>query len=109
MAVGVADKESKTAAEPHVQLPKQHAVHIGVACDGCDMNPICGPRFKSITRDDFDLCESCVQEELHKNDDYSKIDQPNECLQGAATDDELSEQAMQLLRVGRALMKTGEV
>ena len=111
MAVGVADKESQTAADPqrHVQLPEQHAVHIGVACDGCNMNPICGPRFKSKTRADFDLCESCVQGELHKTDDYSKIDQPNERLQGAATDDELKEQMTQLLRVGRALLKSGEV
>ena len=51
------------------------AVHFGIVCDGCDMNPIRGLRFKSKTKDDFDLCGSCVQKELYQNDSYSKMDQ----------------------------------
>jgi hypothetical protein len=34
-------------------------VHSTVQCDGCDIFPIRGTRFKSSTRDDFDLCEVC--------------------------------------------------
>ena len=31
-------------------------VHVNVTCDGCNMSPIVGPRYKCLVRDDFDLC-----------------------------------------------------
>ena len=34
-------------------------VHGGVTCDGCNMSPIVGPRYKCLVRDDFDLCTRC--------------------------------------------------
>ena len=34
-------------------------VHCGVTCDGCNMSPIVGPRYKCLVRDDFDLCTRC--------------------------------------------------
>ena len=34
-------------------------VHAGVTCDGCNMSPIVGPRYKCLVRDDFDLCTRC--------------------------------------------------
>jgi len=35
--------------------------HVGFSCDGCKVLPIVGPRFKSLTMHDFDLCESCFR------------------------------------------------
>ncbi|OWZ17611.1 hypothetical protein PHMEG_0008420 [Phytophthora megakarya] len=34
-------------------------VHPFVVCDGCEMSPLVGPRFKSKTAEDFDLCQAC--------------------------------------------------
>ena len=33
--------------------------HQGVQCDGCGQLPIQGPRYRSTTRDDYDLCGRC--------------------------------------------------
>ena len=52
-------------------------VHIGVVCNGCNINPIRGRRFKSQTKNNFDmhanLCEMCVHKEPHKIDNYRVI------------------------------------
>ena len=42
-------------------------VHEGVECDGCEMNPIRGLRFKCLDCPDFDLCEECYNKEVHKH------------------------------------------
>ena len=34
-------------------------VHVNVTCDGCNMSPIVGPRYKCLVRDDYDLCTRC--------------------------------------------------
>jgi len=34
-------------------------VHCGVTCDACNKNPIIGSRFKSLEREDYDLCADC--------------------------------------------------
>ncbi|KAK1422357.1 hypothetical protein QVD17_25423 [Tagetes erecta] len=49
--------------------------HIGVCCDGCDVHPISGPRFKSIVNDDYDLCSFCFAE-MGNAADYIRIDRP---------------------------------
>jgi len=41
-------------------------VHPTVVCDGCDMHPIVGKRFKCGIREDYDLCEKC-------HDDWAKL------------------------------------
>lgn len=42
------------------QLPRNNlAIHHGVTCDGCDISPITGIRYKSNTIHNFDLCASC--------------------------------------------------
>eukprot|EP00887_Chlorella_sp_A99_P007524 scaffold2.g7524.t1 len=33
--------------------------HVGVQCDGCGVLPILGPRYRSETRHDYDLCAKC--------------------------------------------------
>ena len=34
-------------------------VHHKVVCDLCNMHPIVGPRFQSLSVSDFDICEAC--------------------------------------------------
>jgi len=43
--------------------------HFGFACDGCNANPIIGPRFRCPTCPDYDLCGNCYPRklQLHKN------------------------------------------
>jgi len=48
------------------------AVHHNVICDGCDMQPIVGDRFKCSVRSDFDLCNGCEQKDTSPHP-YLKI------------------------------------
>lgn len=47
--------------------------HKGVQCDGCGMHPIIGPRYKSLVRDDYDLCQSCFSD-VGNEEEYMKLD-----------------------------------
>jgi len=49
-------EHSKSEDEP---LP----AHMGVVCDGCEQNPLVGPRHRSLERSDFDLCSVCHSRE----------------------------------------------
>ncbi|KAF5726722.1 hypothetical protein HS088_TW22G00404 [Tripterygium wilfordii] len=49
--------------------------HGGVQCDGCGMLPIVGSRFKSIVREDYDLCITCFRS-IGKDDEYIKLNLP---------------------------------
>ena len=40
-------------------------VHPGISCDGCDMFPITGFRYKCSTCSDYDLCHSCNTKGVH--------------------------------------------
>eukprot|EP00850_Spirogloea_muscicola_P017931 SM000159S01762 [mRNA] locus=s159:128792:132618:+ [translate_table: standard] len=55
--------------------PVDQAIHRGVQCDICDMVPIVGPRFKSLDKDDYDLCHKCHASH-GKEGEYKKIDYP---------------------------------
>ncbi|GBG79693.1 hypothetical protein CBR_g29958 [Chara braunii] len=59
------------------------AVHTGVYCDGCAMNPLKGPRFKSMKQKNFDLCLGCWEKvdevrdrKLGCSRDYMRIERP---------------------------------
>ncbi|ETN13775.1 hypothetical protein PPTG_08484 [Phytophthora nicotianae INRA-310] len=53
-------------------------VHLCVTCDGCEMNPIVGVRFKSQTKENFDLCESCEASGkwTESHGPFTKIEEP---------------------------------
>ncbi|KAF3338025.1 hypothetical protein FCM35_KLT18612 [Carex littledalei] len=51
------------------------ACHKGIVCDACDVTPIVGPRYKSIVKDDYDLCAACFAC-FGKEAEYTKIDMP---------------------------------
>ncbi|KAM0893929.1 hypothetical protein ACQ4PT_024826 [Festuca glaucescens] len=53
----------------------QPTVHKWIECDGCGMTPIVGPRYKSIVKDDYDLCSACFS--IAGNEaEYTRIDKP---------------------------------
>lgn len=33
--------------------------HIGISCDGCEIEPIIGVRYRSYKIEDYDLCVQC--------------------------------------------------
>ena len=45
-------------------------IHKGYICDGCEMNPIVGKRFKCKECNDFDYCEQCYEKnkKFHKHE-----------------------------------------
>uniref|UniRef100_A0A3B3D0M2 E3 ubiquitin-protein ligase HERC2 n=1 Tax=Oryzias melastigma TaxID=30732 RepID=A0A3B3D0M2_ORYME len=52
------------------------SVHPGV-CDGCQMFPINGPRFKCKNCDDFDFCENCFKTRKHNTrHSFGRINEP---------------------------------
>ena len=42
-------------------------IHMFVRCDGCNMNPIVGKRYKSGVCPNFDYCEKCFEKEKEKH------------------------------------------
>ncbi|KAL9243110.1 hypothetical protein vseg_017038 [Gypsophila vaccaria] len=48
-------------------------LHKDIICDGCDVQPIIGPRFKSKVKNDYDLCGVCFSR-MGNDSDYIKID-----------------------------------
>ncbi|KAG8892410.1 E3 ubiquitin-protein ligase herc2, partial [Tulasnella sp. 408] len=60
----------------------ENTVHKGILCDGCDMFPLVGKRYKCLETscDDYDLCENCVKlEEVHdKEHKFLVIETPRQ-------------------------------
>ncbi|EES05348.2 hypothetical protein SORBI_3004G200200 [Sorghum bicolor] len=53
----------------------QRSLHRWIQCDGCGVQPIVGPRYKSNVKEDYDLCDSCFQR-MGNEMEYTKIDKP---------------------------------
>ncbi|XP_062251671.1 LOW QUALITY PROTEIN: E3 ubiquitin-protein ligase HERC2 [Platichthys flesus] len=55
------------------------SVHPGVRCDGCQMFPINGARFKCRSCDDFDFCENCFKTRKHNTrHSFGRINEPGQ-------------------------------
>ncbi|KAK3267160.1 hypothetical protein CYMTET_24268 [Cymbomonas tetramitiformis] len=51
--------------------------HVGVQCDGCHQCPIVGTRYKSVSREDFDICQRCHGGRNHDQaGPFARIDLP---------------------------------
>jgi len=48
-----------------VPAPSGPVVHDGVTCDGCQVSPIVGIRYKCFVCRDFDLCAACEATKTH--------------------------------------------
>merc|ERR1739845_44093 len=74
------EKKPKKVAEKkeekkEVQKEQTKAIHPDVICDGCNMAPIKGHRFKCITKHDYDLCENC-EKVMDKDHLFLRITDP---------------------------------
>jgi len=49
----------------NVVLSNDKVLHQGVTCDGCQMSPIQGIRYKCIECFNFDICEGCEIKGIH--------------------------------------------
>ncbi|CAG9461103.1 unnamed protein product [Pedinophyceae sp. YPF-701] len=89
LVANAADLERSVAAAPPPQSTEQarrdgpardspaSLVHTAVRCDACD-EELRGPRFKSVGRADFDLCEPCLRSGLYWSDGpYVRLLLPN--------------------------------
>jgi len=57
--------------------PVGDAVHHGIVCDGCNVSPITGPRFKCTVCPDYDLCQKCEEKDSHpRNHSLMKMRTP---------------------------------
>ncbi|KAK6487232.1 E3 ubiquitin-protein ligase HERC2 isoform X2 [Huso huso] len=55
------------------------SIHPGVRCDGCQMFPINGPRFKCRNCEDFDFCENCFKTRKHNTrHTFGRINEPGQ-------------------------------
>jgi hypothetical protein len=52
-------------------------IHHKVCCDKCGMDPIVGIRYKSATKDNFDLCIDC-EAQFGQDDIFLKIKRPED-------------------------------
>jgi hypothetical protein len=47
------------------------AIHDSVQCDGCEMFPIVGNRYKCTVCKDYDVCEDCYVDDVHGEDGHT--------------------------------------
>ena len=61
-------------AQPETGAP----THENYVCDGCDMNPIVGVRYKCSVCQNYDLCENCEAKDVHQQHPLVKIKKPEQ-------------------------------
>ncbi|CAF4571213.1 unnamed protein product, partial [Rotaria magnacalcarata] len=47
-------------------------VHTGIACDGCQ-GSVVGNRYKCMECPDYDLCQACMDKNLHPEHNMAKL------------------------------------
>lgn len=70
------NKKPAITAESSEAEDRKAAVHYGVTCDGCEVCPITGVRYKSLELDDYDLCSVCEAKGVHPGQNMIKITEP---------------------------------
>ena len=58
-------KNSKTEDKPTEQKPAVNFTHKGITCDGCKNGIHNCARYKSLIKNDYDLCEACERKGIH--------------------------------------------
>jgi len=63
-------KDLHPVSHPLLKMKEQKRsdVHYNIICDGCNMNPIQGVRYKCTVCPDYDLCSACEAKGQHPTD-----------------------------------------
>ena len=64
------EKEKKEDKKEEKKEGKKEKIHFNIICDGCNMTPLVGKRYKCKKCPDFDYCEKCYEKnkETHKHE-----------------------------------------
>ena len=54
-------------------------IHYGIICDGCEMNPLKGKRYKCKKCEDFDYCEKCYEKNKNEHKHEFELIEKKEC------------------------------
>ena len=68
------EKEDINKSESNVNF-SQEIIHNRIICDGCEMSPIIGNRYKCQVCSDFDYCEDCYKNIKHVHE-LKRIEKP---------------------------------
>eukprot|EP00428_Durinskia_dybowskii_P024786 CAMPEP_0170241586 /NCGR_PEP_ID=MMETSP0116_2-20130129/20563_1 /TAXON_ID=400756 /ORGANISM="Durinskia baltica, Strain CSIRO CS-38" /LENGTH=780 /DNA_ID=CAMNT_0010492429 /DNA_START=1 /DNA_END=2344 /DNA_ORIENTATION=- len=60
-------------AEQAQEKPAPVEVHVNVICDGCEMSPLIGARYKSLEHGDYDLCQACYDKEQRDSSRWVRV------------------------------------
>ncbi|KAK3245928.1 hypothetical protein CYMTET_44523 [Cymbomonas tetramitiformis] len=76
--MGSTDTKTPSSSNPCSSKDLHTVLHHGVTCDGCGQSPIQGPRYKSLSKEDFDLCSTCeASKKPQWNGLYARLDKPD--------------------------------
>lgn len=53
--------------------PSDDTIHMHVTCDECKTTPIVGQRFKCMACKDFDLCSTCLNNNVHSHHKFHQV------------------------------------
>eukprot|EP00252_Welwitschia_mirabilis_P012674 TRINITY_DN27_c0_g1_i1.p1 TRINITY_DN27_c0_g1~~TRINITY_DN27_c0_g1_i1.p1 ORF type:complete len:836 (-),score=120.23 TRINITY_DN27_c0_g1_i1:178-2451(-) len=70
------ENKNKGCSKTEDKIPldyRRPGVHIGVTCDSCGMIPIVGSRYKSLSKENHDLCQTCFSG-LGNDSEYVRLD-----------------------------------
>lgn len=78
IGTGSTDTKAYPSSNPCSSSDLNTVLHHGVTCDGCGQSPIQGPRYKSLSKEDFDLCSACeASKKPEWNGLYARMDKPD--------------------------------
>jgi hypothetical protein len=71
-------EEVPTPPDSEEDDEESEAVHTSVQCDGCEMFPVVGARYKCAVCKDYDVCAECYAEGVHSENahPFCRITQP---------------------------------
>jgi hypothetical protein len=55
---------------------RSNVIHRGITCDGCQICPVVGVRYKCSECPDFDLCQDCEAKDVHNHHVFLKLKHP---------------------------------
>lgn len=59
---------------------ERSGVHRFVTCDGCEESPLCGRRHKCTQCENYNLCTSCRDNQVHDHDIFEEISKPKSAV-----------------------------